>query len=231
MNKQEKLALLNNMPLLKNCSKETMEMIAEDTYLRRYNQDDLVMTPDTAIHKIAIIANEGRMKIFATNSRADEHTIYLLSFGDFFNVITFLDEKKDYLHASALDDLDILYCNIDLARNWILKSVDFNKNLLRYLSHRLRMVQEFNVERTFYTIEIRLAKLIFNNIVSDNNELNLINDLSHDEIAKILGTSRAVVNRNLQKLKKDKMITIKRKQILLKDYEKMKSYIQENNFI
>lgn len=227
----EKHRILQNMPLLKSCSEETLSIIASDTYHKKYNKNDFVMTSDAAIHKIAIIANKGRMKISATNQNTgEEYIAYILTFGDFFNVTTLFDGKKDHLQAVALDDLDIFYCSIDVARGWINHLEDFNKNLLKYLLERLRMVQKFNLDKNFYSIEIRLAKLIFENIVSDENPLNLINDLSHEEIAKMLGTSRAVVNRNLQKLKKDNLIDIKRKNILIKDYKKMKDYIEQHSF-
>ena len=140
------------------------------------------------------------------------------------------DGRKDALYAVAVDDLEILFCNIDIARGWINHREDLNKNLLRYLSKRLQTVQNYNLDRTFYSVEVRLAKLIFENIASNENHLNLINDLSHDEIAKILGTSRAVVNRNLQKLREEDLIEIKRKKILIEDYEKLKAYIEQQSF-
>lgn len=227
----DKYKILQNMPLFKNCSEETLNVIASDTYHKKYEKNDFVMTPDAAIHRIAIVANMGRMKISVTNQKnGEEYIAYLLTFGDFFNVSTLFDGEKDHLQAVALDDLDILFCNIDIARGWINRLEDFNKNLLRYLSERLQMVQKFNLDKTFYSIEIRLARLIFDNITSDENPLNLLNDLSHKEIAKMLGTSRAVVNRNLQKLKKDNFIDIKRKKILIKDYEKMQDYIEQHSF-
>ena len=227
----EKYQILQNMPLLKNSSEETLRVIAADTYHKKYQKNDIVITPDSAIHKIAIVANKGRMKICTINQKTgEEYIAYILTFGDFFNVTTLIDGKKDQLEAIAIDDLDILFCNIDIARGWITRFDDFNKMLLGYTSERLRMVQTFNSDKTFYSIEIRLARLIFDNIISDDNPLNLINDLSHKELAKMLGTSRAVVNRNLQKLRKDNLIDIKRKKILIKDYNEMNEYIQENSY-
>lgn len=222
----DKFELISKMPLFKNCSDSTIRMVSEDTYARKFKQNDTVMTPATSTRKVALIANEGRMKVFVNNRGGDKFIVYLLTFGDLFNVITLLDMKQDYLFASAIDDLDILFCDINVARGWITKSSDFSNNMLRYLSKRLRMVQEDNVERTFYSIEIRLARLIFKNIFNENGDRNLTNDLSHEEIAKYLGTSRAVVNRNLQKLKQSNLIDIKRKKILVEDYEKMKTYIK-----
>ena len=227
----DKFAVLQDMPLLSSCRSETISIIASDTYLRKFDKDSVVMTADMAIHRIAIVANKARMKVLAVNQKTgDEYIAYILSYGDIFNVTTFFDGKKDYLHAEAIDDLEILFCNIDIARGWINNLEDFNKNLLRYLSERLRMVQKFNLNRTFYSIEVRLAKLIYENIVDDDHPLNLLNDLSHKELAEMLGTSRAVVNRNLQKLKDDNLINIQRKKILIQDYQKLQDYIEHHSF-
>jgi len=187
-----------------------------------------LLTGESTIYKISIVVNNGRMKIFTSNPVTfDEYTLYVLSFGDIFNIITLLDGKKDQLSAIALDDLDILHCNIDLARDWIKKYEAFNKSLLAYLSYRLRQAQEYNISKTFYNIEIRLAKLIFQNISSDSSELNLINNLSHKEIAKMLGTTRTVVNRNLQQLKKSGLIELKYKKIVIQNYQMLKELIEQ----
>lgn len=223
-----KYDLLKDSPLFKGCSEAEFQSIAKDTYLRSYKEGEVFLTGDSTIHKISIVVNNGRMKIFTLNPITfEEFTLYVLSNGDIFNIITLLDGKKDNLSAMAMDDLAILHCNIDIARDWLKKYDAFNKQFLTYLSQRLRLAQEYNISKTFFTIEMRLAKLIFQNISSDNNEINLINDLSHKEIAKILGTTRTVVNRNLQQLKKDGLIALKYKKIIIQDYEKLKELIEQ----
>jgi CRP-like cAMP-binding protein len=223
-----KYDLLKNNPLFKDCNEAEFQSILKDTYLRTYKEGEMFLTGDSTIHKISIVVNNGRMKIFTINPlTSEEYTLYVLSNGDLFNIITLLDGKKDNLSAMAMDDLAILHCNIDIARCWIKKYDAFNKQFLTYLSQRLRLAQEYNISKTFYSIEMRLAKLIFQNISSDNNEINLINNLSHAEIAKILGTTRTVINRNLQHLKKDGMIALKYKKIIIKDYEKLKELTEQ----
>ncbi len=228
MEKLTKYDLLKNNPLFEGCSEAEFKSIAKDSYLRSYKEGEVFLTGDSTIHKISIIVNNGRMKIFTINPLTfEEYTLYVLSSGDLFNVITLLDGRKDHLSAMAIDDLKILHCNIDIARDWIKKYEAFNKQFLTYLSQRLRLAQEYNISKTFYTIEMRLAKLIFQNISSSNNEINLINNLSHTEIAKMLGTTRTVINRNLQQLKRDGMIALKYKKIIIQDYKKMKELIDQ----
>ena len=226
---QTKYGLLKNYPLFKNCDQAQLLSISNDTYHRSYKKGELFLTGDSTIHKISIVINNGRMKIFTINpSTFEEFTLYVLSSGDLFNIITLLDGKKDDLSAMAIDDIDILHCNIDIARDWIKNIEAFNKGFITYLSQRLRLAQDYNISKTFYSVEMRLAKLIYLNITSDNNEINLINNLSHTEIAKMLGTTRTVVNRNLQELKKDGMIDLKYKKIIIQDFEKLKEHIEQN---
>lgn len=230
MDTQEKLNLLKNSPLFKDCDDGALLSIAEDTYHKSYKAGEVLLTGETTIYKFSIIANSGRMKIFTTSSMdSEEFTLYVLTYGDAFNIMTLLDGKKDNLSAEALDDLEILHCNIDLARTWVKKHEAFNKGLLSYLSVRLRLAQDYNISKTFFTVEMRLAKLIFKNISSNSHEINLINNLSNSEVAKMLGTTRAVVSRNLQKLKKDGLIDLKYKKIIIQDYEKLRERIEQYN--
>ena len=228
METKEIVFLLKNNFLFKDCSEAEIESMASDMFFRNYKAKEVFLTGDSTIHKISIIVNKGRMKIFTYSPlTVEEYILYVLSEGDLFNIITLFDGKKDKLSAMAIDDLDILHCNIDIARGWIKKYDSFNKGLLTYLSRRLRLAQEYNISKTFYSVEMRLAKLIFENITSDNHEINLINNLSHKEIAKMLGTTRTVVNRNLQRLKKEGMIDLKYKKILIQDYTKLKVHIEQ----
>jgi len=225
---EQKYQLLKTCNLFKDCDEEALYSIAADTYLRSYKKGENVVTEDAAIHKISIIVNEGRMKIYTYNpTKSEEYIVYVLRHGDLFNCIHLFDEKKDNLSAMAIDNLDILHCNIDFARKWIVDHKAFNKNLLSYLASRLRLAIDYNVSKTFFNIELRLAMLIYQNVSSEDNKLNLINDLSHQEIAQIMGTTRAVVNRNLQKLKKDGLIDIKYKEIVIQNYEKLKVAVLE----
>lgn len=224
-----KYDLLKECSLFKDCDEKMLYSIANDTYYRTYDKGEILLTGDSTIHKISIIVNKGRMKIFTVNDiSSEEYTVYVLSHGDIFNLITYLDEKKDNLSAMAIDHLDILHCNIDIARSWIQEHSAYNKNLLKYLAQRLRLAIEYNTSKTFYNIELRLAKLIYDNVTNDEGKLNLINDIPHNEIAKMIGTTRTVVNRNLQKLKKAGFIDIKYKQILIKDHESLKEMITDS---
>lgn len=65
-------------------------------------------------------------------------------------------------------------------------------------------------------------KSIKDNIYS----VSLINDLSHENIAKMIGSVRAVLNRSIQKLKNDKIIEISRKEKRIKNLNELINHSQ-----
>jgi len=78
------------------------------------------------------------------------------------------------------------------------------------------------LDLSFYNTSERLIKLISKNINHNNpNKLSLIHNLSHEVIASLIGTVRKVLNRHIQQLKDDGIITVKRKNIEIRDTQKL----------
>ena len=67
----------------------------------------------------------------------------------------------------------------------------------------------------------RLVKLILRNFNKHTDELTLINNLSHDNLAKMIRSVRNVVNRHIQDLKNRKIVNVKRKSLEIKDIQKL----------
>lgn len=82
---------------------------------------------------------------------------------------------------------------------------------------------------SLYDTTTRLVKLIAKNIEKqgDKQTLKLINNLSHEELASLIGTVRKVLNRNLQSLKKQGLIDVKRKEIFIKDSQNLLEHLPE----
>lgn len=232
MDLERKIKIISEIALFEDCSQEEIIHIATDTSHKFFRKNQLTIESAAARHRVYLIASRSRMKVSVSNPiNSEELIVYMLSYGDLFNVMTLIDDKEDYLVAHAIDDIDILYCGIEKAREWVRQFPNFNLNLLKYLTMRLRQVQSYSVQHTFYSIEVRLALLIYHNIHQVGQDVNLLSNLSHNEIAKMLGTTRAVVNRNLQKLKKDGLVDINRKRILVHDYERLRSLIEKYEII
>lgn len=160
----------------------------------------------------------GRLKVYQMDWQTGrEFTFFLLKKNDAFDTLCLLDGCEHDVYYEALDRVVLLSLPMQQMKKWILNHPQINKNLLPYLSHQMRILEEYASSVTLIDISTRLARLILSNINSESRELELINDLSNEELANLIGSTRAVVNRHLQQFKNDGIIYLGRKKIEVKD--------------
>jgi len=177
----------------------------------------------------------GRVKVSRVNlDTGREYIIFLLQGGDAFDIISLLDGKEHEVVIEAIDELQLLKTPVPTARSWLDLHPEFNKNFLPYLGDRMRLLEDSGTDLALYDTITRLARLILryidHNAVSiedDAYPLRLINDLSHEVLAKMIGSVRKVVNLNIQELKKEGAITSVRGKLSVKNLQKLRERFED----
>ena len=141
-----------------------------------------------------------------------EHILFLIGPGDGFDLISLLDDEWHNAVATALDDMEVLSTSLQQARTWIDQHPDFNRAFLPYLGKQMHTLASQATDLSLYDTEARLSRLVLRNLSGDKqlNEIQLINDLSQETLAAMIGSVRVVVTRHLQNWKQKKIISGKR---------------------
>ncbi|WP_197051698.1 Crp/Fnr family transcriptional regulator [Salegentibacter sp. Hel_I_6] len=164
-------------------------------------------------HKFHIIIS-GRVKIFQTDiDTGREFTLFLLRKNDFFDVISLIEECSHKLYYESLEEVKMLTTPTLKMRQWLQDYPLLNQRLLPYLGKQLLTLEEYAINHTLLEIPARLARLILKNLNQESKKLEFINDLSNEEIANLIGTTRAVVNRHFQDFKNEGILQIGRKEM------------------
>jgi len=164
-------------------------------------------------HKFHIIIS-GRIKIFQTDEETGrEFTLFLLGKNDFFDVISLIEECSHKLYYESLEEVKMLSIPTLTMRQWIKDYPLLNQRLLPYLGKQLLTLEEYAINHTLLEIPARLARLILKNLNQESKKLEFINDLSNEEIANLIGTTRAVVNRHFQEFINEGILQIGRKKM------------------
>jgi len=170
----------------------------------------------------------GRIKVFKSNPDSGrEHTVFVLSEGDVFDVLSLLDTKPHNVYWEALDASEILKISMNQMRDWINEYPVVHKAILYYLGNRMRQLMDVATDVTLHSTLVRLSSLLLKNINGETRKLELINNLPNEEIAGLIGTTRAVVSRHIQELKRCGAISVSRKQINVKNLELLLSIAEE----
>jgi len=166
----------------------------------------------------------GKIKIFDIDfETSKEQTLYMLSTGDMFDVVALLDGKPNQYISEVLEDAHLIQVPLVDVENMILKDAKFRQYFYAYVAAQLKSMEDLAVSLSFYDVYQRVLQLFarFTHTVDGKSQLQVIDNLSHDEIASMVGSVRKVVNRALQKLKKDGIIEVSRKHIHIKNFQKL----------
>ena len=213
---QKYLIALTKSPFLKDSSIEALEELLNQMMVEQWKTKNFKSSIEVGSTFYFIVS--GKLKVFKSNPDSGrEHTVFVLSKGDVFDVLSLLDSKPHDVYWEALDRLEVLKIPMDQMRFWINKYPVMHKAILYYLGERMRQLMDVATDVTLHSTLVRLAALLLKNINGKTNKLQLINNLPNDEIASLIGTTRSVVSRHIQELKRCGAISVSRKKINVKD--------------
>ena len=220
------LQALKQSSFLKDSSAASLESLLDQMTEERWKSKSFKNSMEVTATFHFIIS--GRLKVFKSNpDTGREHTVFVLSSGDVFDVLSLLDTEPHDVYWEALDELEVLKIPMSKMRLWINEYPIIHKAILYYLGERMRQLMNVATDVTLHSTLVRLAALLLKNINGETRKLELINNLPNDEIAGLIGTTRAVVSRQIQELKRCGAITVSRKKINISNLEILLSIADE----
>ena len=130
------------------------------------------------------------------------------------SIISCLKNSKSIVYAKLEVDSEIILIPSDKIRQWNSNYPGFNKFILEIFMERYFELMTIINELTFENLDYRIIKILK---FRSHNDSKKIVKLTHNQIAKIIGTTREVVSRILKKLEKENKIIIHRGEIEILD--------------
>ena len=214
LNNSQQLILkeVQNTPLIVKNSK--------DLYFKK--GENPLSSGDT-LHYFYFIMS-GKIKIYDIEfETSKEQTLYMLSHGDMFDVVALLDGKPNQYISEVLEEAHVIQVPLSDVEQMILNDVKFRQFFFSYVASQLKSMENLAVSLSFYDVYQRVLQLFarFTKTVNGESKLDVIDNLSHDDLASMVGSVRKVVNRSIQKIKKDGIIEVSRKNIHIKNFQKL----------
>jgi CRP-like cAMP-binding protein len=224
------LAALRQSPFFARLSGDVqadiLGMFSYDTALRR---DTNVRLPDADQRFSAVVSGRAKVSVYHPET-GREHILELLGPGDVFDLISLLDGQPRDVVVTALEDMEILTTSQAQVRQWLLQNPEINRTFLPYLGEQMRRLADQVEDLALYDTEARLARLILRHITSNApvHGLRLINDLSQETLASMIGSVRVVVGRQMQKWKQEGILSTGRGKWAIDDLNELIAKAQKN---
>ena len=221
---QQAYSVLQHSTLFGNLEEKTLkEMIDECTPVRWKKTETL--DPEIG-EKYLFIIITGRLKVTHIDPNTGRSlALFLKGEGDIFDIFTLLDGKEHIIFPVVMDHMSVLQLPLKRAREWVKEHPEFNASFLPYLGEKMRALESFGTSLVFHDTNTRLAKLILDHTYPEKDDehhpVKLINNLSHESLAELIGTVRSVVSTQMHKLKEEGVIMNKRGHLAVSNLEKL----------
>ncbi len=165
--------------------------------------------------------NAGVLKVYKTASNGKEQILYLAKKGDFLGYSALLGEENHSNSAMIIEDARICFVPREAFLNSMMKNAEFFKRITKQLCHELGVMEEKLTDASQKSIRERLAFLLLQLANTYGVEgggyqrINLL--LTREELAGMIGTATESVIRLLSEFKKDGLIELEGKKIIVKD--------------
>lgn len=219
---------LKRVPIFTGLSSADLRKVLNIAKVKVFCASKSIFGEDTAGDRLYVVLS-GRVKIF-TSLGERKKTLAYLDAGEFFGEISLLDSRPRSASCNAIENCELL----------VISKNDFHQLLLRYprmclrvletISRRLRQADSEIESLTFENVLGRVAGVLlkfgekYGGQLGVNGSMCL--DLTQKEISEIVGTSREVVSRIVNRFKRLGCVKYDGKLCFITDEKKLKQFVR-----
>jgi CRP/FNR family transcriptional regulator len=215
----------DQIPLFAGMSEEQLKQIYRYSVERSYAKGSFIFfegDPGEGFHFVI----SGKVKIVRGSDDGREHTIKILQPGDVFAEVLLFTALPYPATAVAAENSRVgMIKNSDLEK-LILTNSQLALQLIKTLSQRLLYAQRKIKDLALNDVMSRTAETLAG-LARDHGQRNdkghivILLDMSRQELANLVGTTRETVTRSLSSLKRDRLIDFDGRRITILDPDKL----------
>lgn len=206
--------MLDKISLFAGLNTNDLETLAKEFISRNYPKNTIVLNQGDETDSLYVI-EKGVVKIYVTDDEGKEFILGTLSEKDYFGELALLDKGRRSASVMTLEAARLWIINRENFLNWISNRPDLLMNLIVNLVKRIRRLDEDLSSLALLNVYGRIARILIQRAVVIDNK-NVIERLTHQEIACMVGASREMVTRILRDLKQGGYIEMDTKRIIIK---------------
>jgi CRP/FNR family cyclic AMP-dependent transcriptional regulator len=167
----------------------------------------------------------GKVKIARCSPDGQEYLVSIIGPPGMFGELSVFDPGPRTSSAVTITEVRAVSMDREALRAWIDGRPQIAEQLLRVLARKLRRTNNILADLVFTDVRVRVAR----NLVvptqrfgtREYGALRVNHDLTQDEIAQLVGSSRETVNKVLAEFTNRGWICLQGKSLLISDYESL----------
>lgn len=218
---------LRKVPFFTQLSDEQLNQVNKIAKKRLYKRGAIVIVEGSKGEYIYIVKT-GKVKIYKTSEDGREIILDIKSSGDAFAEVTLFSDALNPATVKTIDDTEIICIKNSQIEGLILENPDIALGIIKLLNRRLleaqRKIKSMALNDTYVRTAQTLLKLSEKYGQNKDGVIDLDINITREELASLVGTSRETVSRALSQFSKEEAITIKGRKISINDTDKLRAW-------
>jgi len=212
--------LLARVPFLAALPAEDLDWLAKRLQRKSVPRGEIVFNKEDPGQSLFVI-ERGSVRIFIPGVQGSDLTLAVLAPGDFFGDLSLLDGSPRSASAASISDCTLLVLDRSVFTSLLTAQPEAAMAVLEVLSRRLRETDQMASDLAFQDVAARLARKLLELAAGsgkphpDGTLLDV--PITQEELANMIGVTRESVNRNLAAFRREGIISLEGRRILIRD--------------
>ena len=205
--------MLENVPLFAGLSAEELARIEQHGTVKSYRKNTIVINQGDETSSLYIILS-GSVKVFISSDEGREAVLNHQVAGDYFGDLALIDRQPRAASVMTTEPSKFMIISRDDFMRCLANNPEIALNLIRPLTSRVRMLAQNVSNLALLDVYGRVAHTLLQESHEENGQ-RVTDRLTQQEIADMVGASRAMVSRVLKDLRAGGYISVDRKRITI----------------
>jgi CRP/FNR family cyclic AMP-dependent transcriptional regulator len=207
------MQMLENVPLFSGLPATELAEIEQHGTVKSYRKNTIVINQDDETCSLYVIL-AGRVKVFISGEDGREAVLNHQSAGDYFGDLALIDRQPRVASVITTEPSTMMIISREDFLKCLAKNPEIAINLIKPMTSRMRMLARNVSNLALLDVYGRVARTLLDAAGEEDGRL-ITGKLTQQEIADMVGASRAMVSRILKDLKTGGYISIDKKRITI----------------
>jgi CRP/FNR family transcriptional regulator len=221
------LEYLRKIPIFSELNEFQLSALSELVIVRKYKKKQIIFVEDEPGEAIHIVM-DGKVKLTKSSPDGREIILSIRQSGEIFAEVVLFDGGSYPATAEAIEDAKIGLLRNNDVEQLITNNSTISISIIKTLSKRLRIsqqkVHDLALKDTQGSMVSTLKRLAKEHGVPSENGIMIDLNLTHQELANFIGTSRESANRLISDLKKDNIVSVDKGKITIIDIKRLEQW-------
>ena len=205
--------MIENIPLFAGLSPEVLAEIEQHGSIKTYRKNTIVITEGDETDSRYLILS-GRVKVFLSSEDGREAVLNHQGPGEYIGEMSLIDRQPRAASVMTVEPARLMIISRGDFMRCLASNPEIALNLIEPMTSRIRMLAQNVSNLALLDVYGRVARTLLQH-ASEEDGVMMTGKLTQQEIADMVGASRAMVSRILKDLRTGGYIDVEKKRIII----------------